>query len=85
MVSYSQTYQLGSMNNHHVKKSALILHSHWSPENHNTFSSKSFNCTFTVKAAPGEHIYATIQSMTFGSNPNGGCKDYIKVHIILLL
>lgn len=83
--NHSQTLQLGSMNDPNMNKSAFIFHSHWLTEIDYSHLTKSFKCTFTVKAALGELIYATIQSMTFESNPNGGCKDYIKVNIIFLL
>ncbi|KAF7992663.1 hypothetical protein HCN44_005007 [Aphidius gifuensis] len=78
MVNHSQILQLASMDNPYDKKSALILYTDWFNEYYNTYSTESFKCTFTVKAAPGESIFATIQSMTFESSLNGGCKDYIK-------
>ncbi|KAF7992662.1 hypothetical protein HCN44_005006 [Aphidius gifuensis] len=67
------------MNDRNNEISASVFYSHWLAEIDHSHSTKSFKCTFTVKsAAPSEHIYATIQSMTFQSSPNGGCKDYIK-------
>ncbi|XP_044005991.1 uncharacterized protein LOC122851010 [Aphidius gifuensis] len=76
---HPEILQLGSMNDRNNEISASVFYSHWLAEIDHSHSTKSFKCTFTVKsAAPSEHIYATIQSMTFQSSPNGGCKDYIK-------
>lgn len=79
ILNHQQTLQLDSMmNDSHTKKSAFYLYSSGHDEYRNVNSTRSFKCTFKVKAVPGEFIYAKIQSMTFNSNPNGECKDYIK-------